>query len=132
MASSSSGSGSETPDFLTELAHGGAGVRIFPMVMSIGYNPFYKNTVRSAEVHILHGFGADFYGAPLRLEILGYVRPELDYVDRESLVRDIRTDIEVAARSLERATWRWQALQDGGRWLWSVSAEEIDAGHDKA
>lgn len=30
-----------------------AGWRQFPMVMSIGYNPFYKNTVRSAVCHHL-------------------------------------------------------------------------------
>lgn len=75
------------------------------MVMSIGYNPFYKNTVRSAEVHLLHKFTQDFYGSQMRVTILGYIRPELDYVDLESLVRDIETDIEVARRSLERKAW---------------------------
>lgn len=30
-----------------------AGWQQFPMVMSIGYNPFYKNTVRSAVCHLL-------------------------------------------------------------------------------
>ncbi|KAL8648021.1 MAG: hypothetical protein Q9226_006182, partial [Calogaya cf. arnoldii] len=54
------------------------------------------------EVHIMHGFASDFYGARMNLLILGFVRPEYDYVDKESLVEDIRTDIEVARRSLER------------------------------
>lgn len=75
------------------------------MVMSIGYNPFYRNTVRSAEVHLLHKFSQDFYGSHMRVEILGYIRPELDYVDKESLVRDIETDIEVARASLARENW---------------------------
>ncbi|KAF7919131.1 uncharacterized protein EAE98_009451 [Botrytis deweyae] len=79
--------------------------RLYPMVMSIGYNPFYRNTVRSAEVHLLHQFSHDFYGCHMRVEILGYIRPELDYVDRESLVRDIETDIEVARGSLARENW---------------------------
>ncbi|KAL9000713.1 MAG: hypothetical protein Q9169_000749 [Polycauliona sp. 2 TL-2023] len=78
---------------------------VWPMVMSIGWNPFYKNTVRSVEVHIMHGFQHDFYGARMNLLILGFVRPEYDYVDKESLVEDIRTDIEVARRSLEREAY---------------------------
>ncbi|KAL8924460.1 MAG: hypothetical protein Q9172_002670 [Xanthocarpia lactea] len=78
---------------------------VWPMVMSIGWNPFYKNSVRSVEVHILHGFAQDFYGARMNLLILGFVRPEYDYVDKESLVEDIRTDIEVARRSLEREAY---------------------------
>ncbi|CAD6449385.1 2156af56-60de-4431-81d5-ca79ac8cd4e7 [Sclerotinia trifoliorum] len=79
--------------------------RLYPMVMSIGYNPFYRNSVRSAEVHLLHTFTQDFYGSQMRVKILGYIRPELDYVDRESLVRDIETDIEVARTSLGREAW---------------------------
>lgn len=70
------------------------------MVMSIGWNPFYKNTVRSVEVHIMHEFERDFYGSHMNLVILGFIRPEYDYVSVESLVEDIRTDIQVAKDSL--------------------------------
>lgn len=79
---------------------------VFPMVMSIGWNPFYKNTVRSVEVHIMHDFKRDFYGSHMNLVILGFIRPEYDYVSVESLVEDIRTDIDVAGRSLERAAYK--------------------------
>jgi len=124
---------------------------VWPMVMSIGWNPFYGNTVRSVvspfppapywstssfdikfpvrktsrtriskpathstltprtphhqEVHILHTFPQDFYGARMNLLILGFIRPEYDYVSKESLIEDIRVDIEVARRSLERETY---------------------------
>ncbi|KAH7028063.1 riboflavin kinase [Microdochium trichocladiopsis] len=78
----------------------------YPMVMSIGYNPFYKNTVRSAEVHVLHRFRADFYSAPMRLLLLGYVRDELDYSGLEALIKDINIDCEVARNSLAREAWR--------------------------
>jgi riboflavin kinase len=91
------------------------------MVMSIGYNPFYKNTVRSAEVHVMHKFEKDFYGSEMRLVLLGYIRPEYDYVSLEALVEDIRTDIEVAGKSLERKTWGDQA-RDG--WLWGEGPVE--------
>ncbi|KAI9858715.1 MAG: riboflavin kinase [Trichoglossum hirsutum] len=75
---------------------------VYPMVMSIGWNPYYKNSVRSIEVHLLHSFPATFYGATLRLTILGFIRPEYDYVSKDSLIEDIRTDIDVARRCLER------------------------------
>ncbi|EAS35658.3 riboflavin kinase [Coccidioides immitis RS] len=127
---------------------------ILPCVLSIGYNPFYKNTVRSVEIHILphlslqsspsasplsstpttpdptsspgdnsaskpphtrhhfHHF-PDFYGTPLNLLILGYIRPEYDYVSLEALVEDIRVDCEVAKRSLARRKYIC-FIQEGG------------------
>jgi riboflavin kinase len=78
---------------------------IFPMVMSIGYNPFYKNTVRSAEVHVLHKFTADFYDVTMRLLILGFIREEKDYKSLEALIEDINFDCEVAKNSLAREAW---------------------------
>ncbi|KAM5346623.1 hypothetical protein ACJ41O_009628 [Fusarium nematophilum] len=78
---------------------------IFPMVMSIGYNPFYKNTVRSAEVHVLHKFTADFYDAPMRLLILGFIREEKDYKSLDALIEDINFDCDVARNSLAREAW---------------------------
>ena len=78
---------------------------VYPMVMSIGWNPFYKNTVRSVEVHIMHDFEVDFYGSHMNLVILGFIRPEYDYVSLESLVEDIRTDIQVARDSLKREAY---------------------------
>ena len=44
----------------------------------------------------------DFYNRRLNLLILGYIRPEYDYVSADALVEDIRVDCEVARRSLER------------------------------
>ena len=79
---------------------------VYPMVMSIGWNPFYKNTVRSVEVHIMHEFAEDFYGSHMNLMILGFIRPEYDYVDREKLIEDIKTDIEVARTSLGREAYK--------------------------
>ncbi|GJJ07356.1 hypothetical protein Clacol_001557 [Clathrus columnatus] len=56
--------------------------KVRPMVMSLGWNPFYKNKRISAEIHIMHEYLSDFYNHPLRAIILGYIRPELDYVSR--------------------------------------------------
>ncbi|KAJ3474477.1 hypothetical protein NLG97_g9827 [Lecanicillium saksenae] len=89
---------------------------VFPMVMSIGYNPFYKNTVRSAEVHVLHKFSQDFYDAHMRLLITGFIREEKDYKSLEALVEDINFDCEVAKASLKRDAWAHGKLE-GGDWL---------------
>ncbi|PYH90662.1 putative riboflavin kinase [Aspergillus ellipticus CBS 707.79] len=106
---------------------------ILPAVLSIGYNPFYKNETKSIEIHIMPALSApsptatadgpvtfhklpDFYGTPLRLLILGYIRPEFDYVSLEALVEDIRVDCEVARRSLQRPAYaRYLAAAAGGR-----------------
>ncbi|KAI4950037.1 hypothetical protein J4E91_004693 [Alternaria rosae] len=90
---------------------------IYPTVLSIGYNPYYKNSQRSIEIHILHSFKEDFYGAQLSLMILGFIRPEYDYVSKEALVEDIREDIRVAQRSLGREgyeVWKRDEWLRGG------------------
>ena len=78
---------------------------VYPMVMSIGWNPFYKNTVRSVEVHIMHDFEKQFYESHMNLMVLGFIRPEYDYVDKDSLIKDIKTDINVAGESLARKAY---------------------------
>lgn len=45
---------------------------------------------------------ADFYSTKLNLLILGYIRPEYNYVSVEALIEDIRVDCEVARQSLLR------------------------------
>jgi riboflavin kinase len=102
---------------------------VFPMVMSIGYNPFYKNTVRSAEVHVLNKFTADFYGVEMRLLILGFIRQEKDYSSLEALVEDINFDCDVAKKSVARPAWMpegysgedgLQGTLDDAGWLFGV------------
>lgn len=53
----------------------------------------------------MHDFTDDFYGAHMNLSILGFIRPEYDYVSKEGLIDDIKTDVEVAGRSLARPAW---------------------------
>ncbi|WWC68403.1 uncharacterized protein I206_102329 [Kwoniella pini CBS 10737] len=76
--------------------------KIWPMVMSVGWNPYFKNEKITAEVHIMHPFKADFYGHHMSVIILGYIRPELDYVSKEALIEDIQTDVKVALNGLAR------------------------------
>lgn len=77
-----------------------------PLRDTTGYNPYYANPTRSIEIHILSRFPSDFYGATLSLMILGYIRPEYDYVSLDALVEDIREDIRVAQRSLARDAYK--------------------------
>ncbi|KAI8049061.1 hypothetical protein BDF22DRAFT_658015 [Syncephalis plumigaleata] len=80
--------------------------RVFPMVMSLGWNPYYKNEKRSAEVHLIHQFPNDFYGRELRVALLGYIRPEKNYDSLDALIADIHMDIKVAQHSLERPQYK--------------------------
>ncbi|PVG04199.1 riboflavin kinase [Serendipita vermifera] len=79
---------------------------VYPMVMSIGWNPFYKNEKMTAEVHIIHKFANDFYGHEMTVVVLGYIRPELDYTSKEALIEDIQFDIKVALNSLEKPQYK--------------------------
>jgi riboflavin kinase len=102
---------------------------IFPAVLSIGYNPFYANTTRSIEIHILHEFHQDFYDASLNLLMLGYIRPEYDYVSKESLVEDIKIDCDVARRSLERNAYQKyqeEAWLRDFTWKDSIDVEKVE------
>ncbi|KAJ3162717.1 riboflavin kinase [Geranomyces michiganensis] len=82
---------------------------VFPMVMSFGWNPYYKNEKRSAEVHIINQYEHDFYGEELRVIVMGYIRAEKNYESLDALIEDINTDIAVAQKSLARPAY--QALR---------------------
>ena len=96
--------------------------RTYPFVMSIGYNLYFKNTERSAEVHVLSEMGEDFYGAQMRVSILGFVRPEYDYDSLEGLVSDIAEDCWVTGRSLQRKGWQLDGAdyENEREFLWDV------------
>ncbi|KAL0949549.1 hypothetical protein HGRIS_009598 [Hohenbuehelia grisea] len=81
-------------------------VEVLPMVMSLGWNPFYKNERLTAEIHIMHEFKSDFYGYLMKAVVLGYIRPELDYTSREALIDDIETDKRVALNCLQRPEYQ--------------------------
>lgn len=55
---------------------------VLPMVMSIGWNPFYGNKEKAVELHIIHDFPTTFYGATVSFNVLGYIRPELNYTTK--------------------------------------------------
>ncbi|XP_031464632.1 riboflavin kinase-like [Phasianus colchicus] len=74
---------------------------VHKMVLSIGWNPFYKNTKKSVETHIIHTFKEDFYGEILSIAIIGYIRPEKNFDSLDALIAAIQEDIEEAKRQLD-------------------------------
>jgi riboflavin kinase len=65
--------------------------------------------------------------------MLGYIRPEYDYVSLEALVDDIRIDCEVARRSLEREAYarykedgEWKAWLTDFKWMDSVDTKQVE------
>ncbi|XP_023658933.1 riboflavin kinase [Paramormyrops kingsleyae] len=74
---------------------------VHKMVMSIGWNPYFKNTKKSMETHVIHKFKEDFYGATLSVVLVGYIRPEKNYQSLDALIAAIKSDIEEAERRLD-------------------------------
>lgn len=71
-------------------------------VLSVGYNPFYKNKTKSIETHIIHQFDNDFYGQCLRIVFCGYTRPQENYTSKEELIAAIKNDIKEANENLDK------------------------------
>lgn len=78
----------------------GASKQVYKMVMSIGFNPYYNNTEKTAEPWLLHKFEQDFYGEELRLLVCGYIRPEANFESLEALVKRIHEDAAVTQVAL--------------------------------
>lgn len=78
----------------------GVDTEVLPMVALVGWNPFFKNELLAVELHVMHPFATNFYGAKVTFCVLGYIRPELDYTTVEALVADINEDIAIAQRAL--------------------------------
>ena len=66
--------------------------KLHQMVMSIGFNPYYQNTEKTIEAHVLDLECDDFYGADLELFLIGYIRPELNFDSLQALKSAIADD----------------------------------------
>ncbi|VDL19668.1 unnamed protein product [Hymenolepis diminuta] len=83
---------------------------VYPMVMSLGWNPFYKNVKKSLEVHILNTFEKDFYDEQLSIVVLRYIRPERDFETLEKLIEEIQNDIAITVKLLQNPEYRNYAM----------------------
>lgn len=55
------------------------GDKSYKTVVSVGWNPYYKNTKKTVEAHLLAGLLQDFYGEHLELSLKGYLRKEANF-----------------------------------------------------
>lgn len=51
---------------------------VYESVTSVGWNPYYKNTVKTIEVHIIDQLD-DFYGERISVILCGYLRQETNF-----------------------------------------------------
>ncbi|KAL4447549.1 hypothetical protein ABPG75_004768 [Micractinium tetrahymenae] len=77
------------------------------MVMNIGRRPTFgdEEPELSVEAHIMHRYSQDFYGQPLRLLVLGFIRPEVKFGGLQELLARINTDIGIARSQLDTQQW---------------------------
>jgi riboflavin kinase len=76
--------------------------RIYPMVMSVGWNPVFNNKEKTCEPWILHDFkGESFYGKQIRLMVVTFIRPEANLESVDALVARIHKDAEVTLEALK-------------------------------
>jgi len=75
------------------------GNKTYPGVANVGYNPTFGENPLSVEVHILD-FTRDIYGEEIQLIFLERIRDEEAFEDPDSLVGQMRKDIDVARKIL--------------------------------
>jgi len=83
-----------------------AGLRggVHPAVVNVGLSPTFEdaqNPETIAEAHLLDPFETDFYGEPLTLLLLGFIRPEKKFPSFDELIAAIRNDIATSGAALK-------------------------------
>jgi len=75
---------------------------VYECCLSIGWNPYFGNQVKSMETHIIHNFSDDFYGSMLKVCLVGYIRDEMNFSSIDELKAAIRQDIEFTKQELSK------------------------------
>lgn len=85
----------------------GDAATVYKTAVSIGYNPTYGNDKKTVEPHLIappkderrhksscgETLMGEFYDRPIRLSVVGYLRPELPYEGVDKLIEAIKNDI---------------------------------------
>jgi riboflavin kinase/FMN adenylyltransferase len=69
----------------------------WPAAVNVGPNPTFGEGARKVEVHLI-GFAGDLYGRPLAVDFVERLRDTRPFPGPAELVRQLRADIEAAAR----------------------------------
>jgi riboflavin kinase len=80
----------------------GSSDAIHRTVISVGWNPFYKNEKKTLEAHLLSKMD-DFYDDNLSVLMCGYLRDEANFTSLEDLIACINEDIVRANSELSSA-----------------------------
>jgi FAD synthase len=78
----------------------------YKTVVSVGWNPYFKNKEKTIEPYIMHEFAEDFYGYYLQILLCGYLRPELDFTTMENLKKAIHDDVSVSKVLLDQSPYK--------------------------
>ncbi|CAI4223778.1 unnamed protein product [Auanema sp. JU1783] len=70
--------------------------QVYDVVLSIGWNPHFKNEKRTVEVHFIHNFDNDFYGANVECLVVGRIRDMRSFSGLDELKKEIENDITTA------------------------------------
>ena len=65
---------------------------VYSTVVSVGWNPFYKNEKKTIEAHLLATL-EDFYDQNLSVLLCGYLRDEANFTSLDELILAINNDI---------------------------------------
>eukprot|EP00607_Mallomonas_marina_P003324 CAMPEP_0182430074 /NCGR_PEP_ID=MMETSP1167-20130531/36654_1 /TAXON_ID=2988 /ORGANISM="Mallomonas Sp, Strain CCMP3275" /LENGTH=158 /DNA_ID=CAMNT_0024614711 /DNA_START=163 /DNA_END=639 /DNA_ORIENTATION=- len=73
--------------------------KIYQAVVSVGWNPFYKNEIKTIEAYLMSELD-DFYGETIKILICGYLRQEANFSSLEDLISCIHSDINLTKDKL--------------------------------
>ncbi|KAL1496584.1 hypothetical protein AB1Y20_014189 [Prymnesium parvum] len=79
------------------------GGKLHKAILSIGWNPFFKNEQRTVESYLCHTFEKDFYGADMRLLICATIRPQADFASMDELIKAIKEDVDFGQVALDHS-----------------------------
>ncbi|WP_297961751.1 riboflavin biosynthesis protein RibF [uncultured Ruminococcus sp.] len=72
----------------------------YPSVTDIGMKPTVDYGGAPLAETYIHGFSGDLYGSPLRVELIGFIRPEMRFGSIEELKAQIKEDMKSALNIL--------------------------------
>jgi riboflavin kinase len=91
---------------VTQTAHVSQAVRgaVHRCVCNVGFSPTFvdaESPEKIVEAHLMKEFSSDFYGEPMRLLLLGFLREERKFSGVDELLATISSDIATAGEQLE-------------------------------
>lgn len=73
---------------------------VYPLVMSVGFNPHFKDKALTVEAYFLHKFPSDFYGRVARIVSCGPIREQGAFTTIDALIETISNDCVLAQERL--------------------------------